>query len=111
GEVLNIKSNYKFWKYAEVLEFNKHTVANARPEFLIEDGRMRIAENEANAKRNSISVFNTVEQLNKHPSVFINYLRVFANAKGRTFNIQHPPAEEPVVEDQAIATQRTNTKV
>ncbi|MFM7982135.1 MAG: hypothetical protein ACKPKO_22735, partial [Candidatus Fonsibacter sp.] len=37
GEGLNINSNYNFWKYAEVLELSKHTVANARPEFLIED--------------------------------------------------------------------------
>ena len=30
---LNINSNYNFWKYAEVLELNKHTVANTRPVF------------------------------------------------------------------------------
>ena len=88
---LKINSNYNFWKYAEVMELNQHTVTNTRPEFLIEDGVMRVAENEANSKRKSISVFNTVERLNKHPSVFINYLRVLANAKGMTFNIQHPP--------------------
>ena len=42
---------------------------------------MRVAENDANTKRNNISVFNTVERLNKHPSVFINYLRALASAK------------------------------
>ncbi|MFM7990373.1 MAG: hypothetical protein ACKPKO_64760 [Candidatus Fonsibacter sp.] len=99
GEGLNINSNYNFWQYAEVLELNKHTVANTRPEFLIEDGRMRIAENEANAKHKSLSVFNTVERLNKHPSVFINYLRLLANAKGMTFTVQYPPAEELAAED------------
>ncbi|MFM7983953.1 MAG: hypothetical protein ACKPKO_31975 [Candidatus Fonsibacter sp.] len=77
-----------------MLELNKHTVANARPEFLIEAGRMRVAENEANAKRNIISVFNTGERLNKHPSVFINYLRALAHAKGTTFAFQHPPTAE-----------------
>ncbi|MFM7980744.1 MAG: hypothetical protein ACKPKO_15635, partial [Candidatus Fonsibacter sp.] len=95
GGVFNIRkinSNYNFWKYAEVLELNQHTVTNTRPEFLNEDGVMRVAENEANSKRKSISVFNTVERLNKHPSVFINYLRALANAKGMTFNIQYPPA-------------------
>ena len=56
---------------------------------------MRVAENEANAKRKSISVFNTVERLNKHPSVFINYLRVLASAKGMTFTIQYPPPPPP----------------
>ncbi|MFM7989593.1 MAG: hypothetical protein ACKPKO_60790, partial [Candidatus Fonsibacter sp.] len=43
---LKINSNYNFWKYAEVLELNQHTVTNTRPEFLIEDGVMRVAENE-----------------------------------------------------------------
>ncbi|MFM7978562.1 MAG: hypothetical protein ACKPKO_04535, partial [Candidatus Fonsibacter sp.] len=111
---LKIINNYNFWKYAEVMELNKHTVANTRPEFLIEDGRMRIAENEANAKRKIMSVFNTVERLNKHPSVFINYLRVLANAKIMTFTIQHPPApaeEEPTAEDQVAAPQNNKTKV
>ncbi|MFM7985192.1 MAG: hypothetical protein ACKPKO_38330, partial [Candidatus Fonsibacter sp.] len=106
---LKINSNYNFWKYEEVLELNKHTVANTRPEFLIEDGVMRIAENGAHSKRKSISVFNTVERLHKHPSVFINYLRVLANAKGMTFNIQYPPApaeEETATEDQAAGPQK-----
>ncbi|MFM7989759.1 MAG: hypothetical protein ACKPKO_61645, partial [Candidatus Fonsibacter sp.] len=53
--------------------------------------------------------------LNKHPSVFINYLRVLANAKGMTFNIQHPPAPaeaDPATEDQAAAApQKNKTKV
>ncbi|MFM7983084.1 MAG: hypothetical protein ACKPKO_27555, partial [Candidatus Fonsibacter sp.] len=39
---LKINSNYNFWKYEEVLELNKHTVANTRPEFLIKDGVMRM---------------------------------------------------------------------
>ncbi|MFM7978575.1 MAG: hypothetical protein ACKPKO_04600, partial [Candidatus Fonsibacter sp.] len=36
--------NYNFLKYAEVLELNQHTVAKARPEFLIEDGKMHSGE-------------------------------------------------------------------
>ena len=75
---------------------------------------MRAAENEANAKRNAISLSNAVERLNKHSSVFINYLRVLALAKGMTFTIQYPPppapAEEPPVEDQA-APESKKTKV
>ena len=35
---------------------NKQTLSSMRPEFLVEGGRMRVAENEANAKRNNISV-------------------------------------------------------
>ena len=56
---------------------------------------MRAAENEANAKRNAISLSNAVERLNKHSSVFINYLRVLALAKGMTFTIQYPPPPHP----------------
>ncbi|MFM7983362.1 MAG: hypothetical protein ACKPKO_28970, partial [Candidatus Fonsibacter sp.] len=109
---LNINSNYNFWKDEEVLEINKHTVANTRPELLIEDGVMSVAENDANSKRKSISVFNTVERLSKHPSVFINYLPVLASAKGMTFNIQYPPTEEePATEDQAATPQKKKTKV
>ena len=108
GEGLRINGNYNFWKYAEVLELNKVTVANTKPEFLIENGVMRVAENDANTKRKNISVFNTVERLNKHPSVFINYLRVLANAKGMTFTIQQPPP--PPKEEQA-PPERKKTKV
>ena len=113
---LKINANYNVWKYAEVMELTRHTVTNTRPEFLIEDGVMRVAENEANAKRKSISVFNTVERLNKHPSLFINYLRVLASAKGMTFTIQHPPAptpteEETATDDQPATPQKNKTKV
>ncbi|MFM7986072.1 MAG: hypothetical protein ACKPKO_42840, partial [Candidatus Fonsibacter sp.] len=45
---LNINSNYNFWKYDEVMELNKRMVTNTRPEFLIEDGVMRVAQNDAN---------------------------------------------------------------
>ena len=100
---LSINSNYNLWKYAEVLELNKQTVANTRPEFGIEDGRMRMAEHEAKAKRKQISVFNTFEKLSKHPSVFINYLRALASARGMAFTIQQQPEE-------GAAPQRNKTK-
>ena len=38
-EGLSINSNHNLWKYAEVLELNKQTVANTRPEFLKTAGR------------------------------------------------------------------------
>jgi hypothetical protein len=38
-------------------------------------------------RRKNISVFNTVERLNKNPSLFINYLRVLAEGKGMGFTI------------------------
>ena len=93
GEGRSINSNYKFWKYAEVLELSKQTVANTRPELFIKYSRTRIAENDANAKRKHIFVFNTVEQLNKHPHVCISYFRVLASAKGMSFTIKQPPQQ------------------
>jgi ribosome-associated protein len=46
-------------------------------------------------KAQNIAVFNTVECLNKHPSVCINYLRALASAKGMAFTIKHPPPPPP----------------
>ena len=42
---------------------------------------------ERDTKRKTISLYNTVEKLNKHPTVFINYLRVLAQGKGCGFEI------------------------
>ena len=82
-------------KYAEVLELNKQTVANTRPEFLIEDGRMRIAENEANAKRKRISVFNTVKRSSTSTRASSSTTSgCLASAKGMTFTIQYAPRPE-----------------
>ena len=71
-------------------------MANTRPEFLIEDGRMRVAENEANANRKHISVFNAVEGQKSHLRVFIIYLRALATAQGTAVIIQQPPREGAV---------------
>ena len=48
GEGIRINGNYSFRQYAEALELNNQTVASKRPKYLIEDGRLRVAENEAN---------------------------------------------------------------
>ena len=94
GDGLHINSNYNFWRYSEVLELNRHTVDTTRAEFIIEDGELMLEESALSKQRKSISVYNTVERLNKHPSVFINYLRVLAEGKGIKFQIQSPPEEQ-----------------
>ncbi|MFM7977784.1 MAG: hypothetical protein ACKPKO_00575, partial [Candidatus Fonsibacter sp.] len=51
---------------------------------------------------------------NKRPSVFINYLRALANAKGMTFDTQRPPAPaevETATEDQAAAPEEDKSGV
>ena len=63
-------------------------------EFLVEDGELRLEESTLSKQRRNVSVYNTVETLNKHPSIFINYLRVLAVAKGIKFQIQAVPEQK-----------------
>ena len=88
GEGLDLNSNYNFWRFAEVQELNKHTVDETRAEFIFEDGEIKMQENALNKHRKSISIYNEVERLNKHPKLFINYLRRLAEAKGIKFEVQ-----------------------
>jgi hypothetical protein len=94
---LRINKNRCFWKYKEVLELNKHTVQpGAR--FAVTGNLLRLEEC-VDTRRKNISVFNTVERLNKNPSLFINYLRVLAEAKGIGFVIDQeaaPRVETPI---------------
>ena len=53
-----------------------------------------MSERGPNTRRKTMSVFNTGEKLNKHPSLYINYLRVLAVGKGMNFTIQGTPAKE-----------------
>ena len=69
-------------------------VDSVRAEFLVEDGELRVEESALSKQRKNISVYNTVETLNKHPSIFINYLRVLAGLKGIKFQIQAVPEEQ-----------------
>ena len=105
-----INNNYNFWKYSEVLELDRQTVQNTRLEFMVSDGELSVSENDRNSRRKQISVFNTVERLNKHQSLYINYLRVLAIGKGMKFTIQGAPAKE---EGETIgdATRPKNYKI
>ena len=67
------------------LELNKDTVQPGL-RFVIAESHRRLAES-VDTRRKNISVFNHVERLNKHPSLFINYLRQVAANKGISFNI------------------------
>ena len=95
GESLELNNNFNFWRFAEVQELNRHTVDNVRAEFVIEDGEIQLKENALSKHRKSISIYNTVERLNKHPSLFINYLKLLAEAKGIKFEIQAKPEGKP----------------
>ena len=94
GDGLDTNANYNFWRYSEVLELNKHATNTIRAEFVIEDGELMVKESTLSKQRKNISIYSEVERLNKHPSIFINYLKVLAESKGIKFQIQKPPDDE-----------------
>ena len=91
---LRINKNHCFWKHKEVLELNKTTVAPGF-NFAITGSTLRLTDN-IDTRRKNRSVFNQVEKLNKHPSLFINYLRVLATQKGTGFMIDQEGNKEEV---------------
>ena len=104
GESLDLNSNYNFWRFADIQESNSHIVENTRAEFVFEDGEIKVKENALSKHRKSISIYNTVEEQNKHPKLFINYLRVLAEAKGIKFEVQARP------EGKTTTKKKTNKK-
>ena len=54
--------------------------------------------------RKNISVFNEVERLNKHPSLFVNYLKQLARSKGISVNIDEAPHEKAESTAKAATT-------
>jgi hypothetical protein len=91
---LKINDNYNFWRYDEVLELNRITVNRVDPE-LYEDGDyLELRDNERNKRRKTISIYNEAERLNKHPGVFLNYLRMLAVGKGMDFRVIESKAEK-----------------
>jgi hypothetical protein len=80
-----INKNHYFWTYKEVQELNKDTVQPGM-RMVVSGDHMRLADT-VDVRRKDISVFNHVERLNKHPCLFINYLRVLAKGKGMGFTI------------------------
>ena len=71
-----------------------HDGGHGQGRVLVDDGELRVEETTLSKQRKNVSVYNTVETLNKHPSIFINYLRVLAGLKGIKFQIQAVPEEQ-----------------
>jgi hypothetical protein len=100
-----INNNFNFWKFKEVEELNREKVSsNGGLEFEVSGDEITLTERDA--KRKTISIYNTVEKLNKHPSVFINYLRVLARGKGYGFEI-----DEEAQEGNGEKGDKTNSKI
>jgi hypothetical protein len=47
---------------------------------------MTFAE-DVGAKRKTVSIYNATEKLNKHPTIFLDYLRVLAQEKGYGWSV------------------------
>ena len=61
-----INENHNFWTYKDVFETHRHIIH--KPTYSVEDGKLTLSEG-VDERRKIISVFNTVERLNKHPSI------------------------------------------
>ena len=52
----------------------------------VEDGKLTMSEGK-NKRRQVISVSNTVERLNKHPAVYVNYLKLIVESTCMLFTV------------------------
>ena len=83
---LKINSNFFFWTFKELEAMNREMVSSTAYKFEIVGDEIRQAAPE-DEKRKTVSIYNETENLNKHESVFINYLRSLALRKGYGFEI------------------------
>ena len=77
-----------------MFELNKDMVPPGM-KFVVNGSQLRLAPS-VDTTRKTISVFNDVERLNKHPSLCIIYLKQLAHSKGIAFSIDqtaHQPDE------------------
>ena len=86
-----VNRNFHFWRFKEVEELNRATVNKLTLEC---HGEVLTLAPE-DKKRKQISVYNTVEELNKNPAIFLNYLKVLAEEKGYGFTIDTVPEKMP----------------
>ncbi len=70
GEGRDTNTKYNAWIHSEAQELNRRTVDATRAEFIIEDGELMLEESAIDKQRKNISVYPTVEHLNKHPGIF-----------------------------------------
>ena len=55
-----------------------------------------------NERRKIISVFSTVERLNQHPTLYMDYLKLLVESKGMLFTID----KEPLATDSTYTSTR-----
>ena len=77
-------------------ETNKQIIR--KPTYSVEDSKLTMSEG-IYQRWTIISVSNTVERLNKHPTLYLNYLKLLVESKGMRFTVDKEP----------LATDCTNT--
>ena len=87
-----INRNYQFWKYSDIVASNSDSLKISYMDMTL-DGNDITVRTKEDLKRKQISIFNTVERLNKNPVIYLNYLRVLAVEKGYNFVVDE---EKPV---------------
>jgi hypothetical protein len=90
--MLKVNQNHNFWTFQEVMELNRTNVETSPMDFIVREGYLEI-DNERHVRRKTVSIYNTVERLNKHPSLFMNYLKKLCVAKGMDWEVQEKPAD------------------
>jgi GTPase SAR1 family protein len=76
------------------MDLNYRTVEHTNPEFYSDGDYLMLGDNDRNRRRKTVAIYNEVEKLNKHPSIFINYLRVLVEGKGMEFVIDESSEED-----------------
>ena len=98
-----INNNYFFGTFKELEAMNREMVRSTAFKFEIVGDEIRQAAPE-DETRKTISIYNETENLNKHDSVFLNYLRSLAQSKGYGFQIDQAEEGDKI-------TRPENTKV
>ncbi|MFM7979502.1 MAG: hypothetical protein ACKPKO_09325, partial [Candidatus Fonsibacter sp.] len=87
-QTIQINNNHSCWTFRDIYETNKTSIHNKA--FHVERSKLIIGATH-DERRKIISVFNTVEWLNKHPSLYLNFLKLLVESKGMIFTIDAEP--------------------
>jgi hypothetical protein len=100
-----VNDNFSFWRYQEVEALNRDSLGlGPSGTRLRVDGETMSLSHGATTKRKTISIYNQTEKLNKHPGLFLNYLRTLAEDKGYGWSVDElPEGQKPKREAVASA--------
>ncbi|MFM7987694.1 MAG: hypothetical protein ACKPKO_51110, partial [Candidatus Fonsibacter sp.] len=90
-QTIQINNNHSFWTFRDISETNTASIHNRA--LHVEISKLIIVATH-DERRKIISVLNTVERLNKHPALYLNFLKLLVESEGMLFTIDaEPPAK------------------